>query len=200
MAHSSTRLASRPGRFPRALLRLGWYRTLKYGGTSWPIRSAFRGPLSGPARSGDLAEGDARGPVRRPRQLLSRRAVAAWPRPRPGAAAVAPGRQPPAERGNFCLHDNEPLARYLVAEFVAHFGAFKGLAGLGNLTYRPLDSVAASGDPASSYSETVRAGDLSVRLTWSGLGQPFYSPCPRTDRPPAGPTCPACSSAVGRRA
>ena len=34
---------------------------------------------------------------------------------------------PPAERGNFCLHDNEPLARYLVAEFVAHFGAFKGL-------------------------------------------------------------------------
>ena len=80
---------------------------------------------------------------------------------------------PPAERGNFCLHDNEPLARYLVAEFVAHFGAFKGLAGLGSLTYRPLDSVAASGDPASSYSETVRAGDLDVRLTWSGLGKPF---------------------------
>ena len=37
---------------------------------------------------------------------------------------------PPAQRGNFCLHDNEALARYLVAEFVAHFGAFKGQAGL----------------------------------------------------------------------
>ena len=80
---------------------------------------------------------------------------------------------PPAERGNFCLHDNEPLARYLVAEFVAHFGAFKGLPGLGGLTYRPLDSIEAAGDPRSSYSETVRAGDLSVRLTWSGLGEPF---------------------------
>jgi hypothetical protein len=80
---------------------------------------------------------------------------------------------PPEERGNLCLHDNEPLARYLVAEFVAHFGAFKGLPGLGSLTYRPLDSVEASGDPGSSYSETVRAGDLSVRLTWSGLGKPF---------------------------
>ena len=40
-------------------------------------------------------------------------------------------------------------------------------------SHRPLDSVAATGDPASSYSETVTAGDLTVRLTWSGLGQPF---------------------------
>jgi hypothetical protein len=80
---------------------------------------------------------------------------------------------PPAERGNFCFHDNEPLARYLVADFVSHFGTFRGLAGLGGVSYRPLDSVETSGDPASSYSETVRSGDLTVRLTWSGLGQPF---------------------------
>jgi hypothetical protein len=80
---------------------------------------------------------------------------------------------PPAERGNFCFHDNETLARYLVADFVSHFGAFRGQAGLGGLVYRRLDSVAASGDPASSYSETVKAGDLSLRLTWSGLGKPF---------------------------
>ena len=80
---------------------------------------------------------------------------------------------PPAERGNFCLHDNEPLARWLIAEFVSHFGAFKGRAGLGGLVYRRLDSVEASGDPASSYSETVTAGDLHVRLTWNGLGEPF---------------------------
>ncbi|HEX6143422.1 MAG TPA: hypothetical protein VFZ01_11940 [Geminicoccaceae bacterium] len=80
---------------------------------------------------------------------------------------------PPAQRGNFCLHDNEALARYLVAGFVSHFGAFKGQAGLDGLVYRELDSVAASGDPASSYSETVTAGELTVRLTWSGLGEPF---------------------------
>jgi hypothetical protein len=81
--------------------------------------------------------------------------------------------RPPAESANFCLHDNEALARYLVAEFVSHFGAFKGQAGLRGLVYRPLDRVVASGDPAGSYSETVTGGDLTVRLTWSGLGKPF---------------------------
>jgi hypothetical protein len=80
---------------------------------------------------------------------------------------------PPADRPNLCLHDNEPLARYLVADFVSHFGAWKGLPGLKGLAYRRLDSVEAGGDPASRYSETVRAGDLTVRLEWSGLGKAF---------------------------
>ena len=34
---------------------------------------------------------------------------------------------PPRERANYCLHDNEALARYLVAEFVSNFGAYRGL-------------------------------------------------------------------------
>lgn len=80
---------------------------------------------------------------------------------------------PPAERANVCLTDNEPLARYLVEEFVAHFGAWKAVPGLAGLTYRPLDGVEAAGDPATSYSETVKSTDLTVRLTWSRLGKPF---------------------------
>lgn len=80
---------------------------------------------------------------------------------------------PPPERANVCLSDNEALARYLVADFVAHFGAWRDLPGLRGLAYRRLDSVQASGDPASSYSETVTAGEMTVRLTWSGLGKPF---------------------------
>ena len=80
---------------------------------------------------------------------------------------------PPAERANVCFHDNEKLARYLVDEFVANFGAWKGLPGLGGLTYRRLERVEAAGDPANSYSETVRSGDVTVRLAWSGLGKPF---------------------------
>jgi hypothetical protein len=75
--------------------------------------------------------------------------------------------------GNICFHDNEKLARYLVSDFVSHFGSWKGLPGWKSLTYRKLDSVAASGDPASTYSETVKAGDTTVQLTWSGLGAPF---------------------------
>jgi hypothetical protein len=80
---------------------------------------------------------------------------------------------PPPARANYCLHDNEPLARYLVTEFVAHFGAYRELPGLAGLVYRPLDSVEAAGDPAGTYSETVESRDLTVRLTWTGLGQPF---------------------------
>jgi hypothetical protein len=78
-----------------------------------------------------------------------------------------------AESGNLCLHDNEELARYLVSGFVAHFGAWRGLPGLQGLTYRRLDAVEAAGDPLSRYSETVRAGELTVRLEWSGQGEPF---------------------------
>ena len=75
--------------------------------------------------------------------------------------------------GNVCFHDNEKLARYLVSDFVSHFGAWKGLPGLTGLAYRPLESVEASGDPASTYHETVKAGGETVRLTWSDLGAPF---------------------------
>src|ERR1043165_6998061 len=78
-----------------------------------------------------------------------------------------------AKGPNVCLHDTEARARYLVRDFVSHFGAWKGLPGLQGLSYRKLDSVAASGDPASSYSETVKAGDTTAMLTWSGPGTPF---------------------------
>jgi hypothetical protein len=81
--------------------------------------------------------------------------------------------KPAPDRANWCLHDNEKLARYLVGDFVSHFGAWKGLPGLAGLQYRRLDSVTADGDAASSYSETVKAGDVTVAMTWSRLGKPF---------------------------
>jgi hypothetical protein len=78
-----------------------------------------------------------------------------------------------ASAKNVCYHDNEKLARYLVSDFVSHFGAWKGLAGLQNLAYRKLDRVETSGDASSTYVETVRAGDTTVALSWGGLGKPF---------------------------
>ncbi len=74
---------------------------------------------------------------------------------------------------NVCYHNNEKLARYLVSDFVSNFGAFKGLPGLQGLTYKKLDSVAAGGDPASTYTETVKAGAETIELKWTGLGKPF---------------------------
>ncbi len=75
---------------------------------------------------------------------------------------------------NFCLTDNEPLARWLVEGFVSKFPAFRETTGLSTMLYRKLDSVVTSGDPGSIYTETVKAGDLTVALTWSGLGAPFF--------------------------
>jgi hypothetical protein len=80
---------------------------------------------------------------------------------------------PPAGRANVCFTDNEALARWLVADYVSHFGAWRGLPGLKGLQYRPLDGVEAGGDAISSYSETVRAGGTTVTLAWTGLGKPF---------------------------
>lgn len=78
-----------------------------------------------------------------------------------------------AEGQNICLTDNEPMARWLVADYVSHFGAWRGLPGLAGLRYAKMDSVRSSGDAIATYSETVRGGDLTVALTWSGLGKPF---------------------------
>jgi hypothetical protein len=80
---------------------------------------------------------------------------------------------PPRERGNFCFSDNEKLARWLVSDFVSYFGAWKDTAGLKNLVYVPLQSAAASGDAVGAYTETVKAGDMTVALAWRNLGKPF---------------------------
>lgn len=75
--------------------------------------------------------------------------------------------------GNVCLTDNEALARWLIADYVAHFGAWRGLPGLQGLRFQALDSVETGGDAITHYSETLRAGDLTVALEWHGLGKPF---------------------------
>jgi hypothetical protein len=80
---------------------------------------------------------------------------------------------PPEAAANWCLTDNEPLARWLIAEYLSHFGAFRGIAGLAGLRFRKLDEVKTAGDPRSHYSESVRAGDMTVSMAWQGLGEPF---------------------------
>jgi hypothetical protein len=87
---------------------------------------------------------------------------------------------PAPDRANLCLTDNESLARWLVSDFVSHFGAWRGLQGLRGLEFRALDSVTAGGDAITRYSETVSAGEMTVALEWSGLGKPFCFVLPPT--------------------
>ena len=96
---------------------------------------------------------------------------------------------PNNERGlptseNFCITDNEPLARYLVAEFFSSFASFRVSPGIKALTYLPLTEVRRRGDTRSSYSEVVRSPDYEVVATWEELGQPYAVDMP----PEKGPT------------
>ena len=74
---------------------------------------------------------------------------------------------------NLCLTDNEPMARYLVDNFIACFAAFRGRALLKTLPYKPLESAARGGDTRSHYSEHVKAPGLDIVLNWAALKTPY---------------------------
>lgn len=74
---------------------------------------------------------------------------------------------------NFCVSDNQPLARYLVENFCQKFGVFRAAKAFGPLQYLPMTSHAAAGDNLSSSSVSVTAPGLQLELLWEKLGQPF---------------------------
>lgn len=93
----------------------------------------------------------------------------------PGKAVVvlsAPDNAAGPEAGNFVIADNEKLARWLVSDFVSHFGAFKDKPALKSLGYLKLDRAETRGDIKSSWVESVSGGGHKVEMTWSQLGQP----------------------------
>ncbi len=93
----------------------------------------------------------------------------------PGKAVVvcaAPDQSGGPAAGNFVIADNEPLARWLVSDFVSHFGVFKDKPALKGLGFLKLDKAETSGDIRSSWTERVSGGGRSVEMTWSRLGQP----------------------------
>ena len=74
---------------------------------------------------------------------------------------------------NVCVTDNDALARWLVASFAAHFGAFRGAAALQSMRYVPLIGAQASGDQRESYMEWIRGEGVEATLSWEQLGAPF---------------------------
>ena len=97
--------------------------------------------------------------------------------------------QPGVEKGppevqNFCITDNEPLARFLVGEFFSKFMSFRVSPGIKQISYLPLTEVRRDGDTRSRYREIVKSKDLEVVMTWDKLGAPYA-----VDMPPEnGPT------------
>lgn len=79
---------------------------------------------------------------------------------------------------NVCVTDNELLARWLAAEFVARFGAFRDVAGLPGVAYRKLTGIEASAQGQIHYTEHVRGNGLDIRLSWRNLGEPYMVEMP----------------------
>jgi hypothetical protein len=97
--------------------------------------------------------------------------------------------QPGVEKGlpqveNFCITDNEPLARFLVAEFFSNFMSFRVSPGIKAIAYLPLTEVRRDGDPRTRYREIVKSKDFEVVMTWDRLGTPYAVDMP----PDKGPT------------
>ena len=74
---------------------------------------------------------------------------------------------------NFCISDNEGLARFLVDGFFSRFASFRVSPGLAAISYLSATDVQRVGDTRSHYQEIVKSDEFEVVMTWSGLGAPY---------------------------
>ena len=74
---------------------------------------------------------------------------------------------------NTCFTDNEPLARYLLSDFVRFFGAWRGVPAVEQLTFTPANSFTHEGDQFSAWTERITGPGVDVTLSWKALQEPF---------------------------
>jgi hypothetical protein len=74
---------------------------------------------------------------------------------------------------NFCITDNEPLMRWLIADYGRHFASFKGKVGLDAMTYLKMAEHQTTGDAIKDYAEIMSGGGKKVELRWANMGEPY---------------------------
>ncbi len=84
---------------------------------------------------------------------------------------------------NFCISDNEPLARYLIDGFFSKFASFRVSPGIQAVSHLPMIECRREGDTRSTYSEVVRSADLEVIATWKDLGPAYAVDMPAESGP-----------------
>ena len=87
------------------------------------------------------------------------------------------------DTNNFCISDNEALARFLVEDFFSNFASFKVSSGLNAIQYLPLTEVRREGDTLTEYSEIVCSADFEVRMTWGELSLAYAVDMPTENGP-----------------
>ena len=85
------------------------------------------------------------------------------------------------EACNVMISDNQPMARYLLNEFVGKLGnsPFAASAAFGAVQFLELTASRTTGDAISEFTEVVEAADLEVELTWRELGTPTALELPK---------------------
>lgn len=84
---------------------------------------------------------------------------------------------------NLCITDNEPMMRYLYADFLSNFMTFRNRKGMEAMTWLPLTSVVPSGDPGGEYRETIAAKDAKVEMIWRNASRRFAANVPAAKGP-----------------
>jgi hypothetical protein len=74
---------------------------------------------------------------------------------------------------NFCITDNVPLMKYLVAGFVSKFASFRAAAALPHLTFHDVTFAQTRGDAKRNYEETMHTEGIQATLRWEDLDAPF---------------------------
>ncbi|HEV8094797.1 MAG TPA: hypothetical protein VGP71_03655 [Burkholderiales bacterium] len=96
--------------------------------------------------------------------------------------------EPGVEKGlpeahNFCITDNDALAKFLVAEFFSNFMSFRVSPAIKAITYLPLTGVRREGDTLSTYREIVNSADIEVVCTWKNLSAAYAVDMPSEKGP-----------------
>ena len=70
-------------------------------------------------------------------------------------------------------HRQRAPGRWLINDFAANFGFFRGSPAIAGLPYVGLESAERGGDALTTYSEAVSGSGYDVKLDWQGVGEPF---------------------------
>ncbi|TQF27572.1 hypothetical protein UNPF46_30025 [Bradyrhizobium sp. UNPF46] len=84
---------------------------------------------------------------------------------------------------NFCISDNERLARYLIDEFFSKFASFRVSPGIQAVTHLSMVESRREGSTSSTYSEIVCSTDIEVVATWKKLGPAYAVDMPAENGP-----------------
>ncbi len=85
------------------------------------------------------------------------------------------------EACNVMITDNEPMARYLMSDFIARLGnsPFGGSPAFRAVEVLKMTEGYATGDPRTRYTEVIKSDEVEVELIWDELGTPTALELPR---------------------